>query len=312
MNQKKRTSSHTAILISVIAVMLLAALGLGYQIGKNRSDLPPVVVSPEPAARSGQTPLAEGLTPEQLAVAKQLPVALSDPAGDYKLVAVVEGAEANRKLTSSLQVIGSQRQHLLSLSRQYDQTPATSLQQRELIAGEILKARSTLAQNLGFMAKNYGYSLNFNYRLVPHAASLLLVSAAGDTPSSLTLVHQFKDATSYERFQRLRDEFLLLSLKQSSGQPTTPTTPDPSEAATPEEKGEIRTSVTEASSSTDPQSPKTDDSGSSPAVPTGAPATSSDLLALKETLIEQFAYDPSKNHQLNFEKTALYARPGQP
>ena len=70
--------------------------------------------------------------------------------------------------------------------------------------------------------------------------------------------------------------------------------------------------MTEASSTPDPQSLGTDDSGSSPAVPTGEPATSRDLLALKETLIDQFAYDPSKNHQLNFEKTALYARPGQP
>ena len=292
--------------------MLLVALGLGYQIGRNRSDPPPVVVSPEPAAGPGQTPLVEGLTPEQLAAEKQLPVTLSDPAGDYGLVAVIEGEEANRKLTSSLQVIGSQRQNLLSLSRQYDQTPATSLQQRELIAGEILKARRTLAQNLEFMARNYGYSLNFNYRLVPHAASLLLVSAAGDTPPSPTLVHRFEESTSYERFQKLRDEYLLLSLKQSSGQPPTPTTPIPSEAATADENSEIHTSVTEASSSPDPQSPGTDDLGSSPAVPTGAPANSRDLLALKETLIDQFAYDPSKNHQLNFEKTALYARPGQP
>jgi hypothetical protein len=31
---------------------------------------------------------------------------------------------------------------------------------------------------------------------------------------------------------------------------------------------------------------------------------------MQEDLIEEFQYDPTKNHQVNLEKTALYARPG--
>ena len=320
MNHKKRTSSQSAILIAVIGAMLLVGLGIGYQIGINRSKQPATAATPAPLASPKQalpsspapenTP-AKGLSPEQLAAAKGLPATLSDPTGDYKLIAVIEGTDANRKLTSRLQVVGSQRQRLLSLSRQYDQTPASSLQQRELIAGEILQARRTLTQNLEHMAKNYGYSLNFNYRLIPHAASLLLISSAGDTTPSSTLAHQFENAASYEHFQKLRDEYLLLGLKQSSAPPANPAIPTLPAPDTPDESTVVPPPVTESNSPTETEARESNQPDQAPASLPAAAKPSADMLALKAKLMEQYNYDPTKNHQLNFEKTALYARPGQ-
>ena len=49
--------------------------------------------------------------------------------------------------------------------------PADAFAQRELVAEQILQTRKTLQQNLQYMAKGYGYSLQNNYRLVPHAAT---------------------------------------------------------------------------------------------------------------------------------------------
>ena len=300
--------------------MLLVALVIGYQIGMNRSNQPTPGATPEPLASLKQAlasspppenPPTKGLSPKQLAAAKGLPATLSDPAGDYKLIAVIEGTDANRKLTSRLQVVGSQRQRLLSLSRQYDQTPASSLQQRELIAGEILQARRTLTQNLEYMAKNYGYSLNFNYRLIPHAASLLLISSAGDTTPSSTLVHQFENAASYEHFQKLRDEYLLLGLKQSSAPPTSPAIPTFPKPDTPNESTGAPPSVTDTNSPPNTEAGESDQPDQAPASLPAPPKPSADMLALKAKLMEQYDYDPTRNHQLNFEKTALYARPRQ-
>ena len=76
MNHKKRTSSQSAILIAVIGAMLLVGLGIGYQIGINRSKQPATAATPAPLASPKQalpsspapenTP-AKGLSPEQLA-----------------------------------------------------------------------------------------------------------------------------------------------------------------------------------------------------------------------------------------------------
>jgi hypothetical protein len=221
-------------------------------------------------------------------------------------VAVIEGEEANRKLTSSLQIVGAQRQRLLGLSRQYDQLPAASIQQRELIAGEILKARQILARNLQFMARNYGYSLQFNYRLVPHAASLLLITTGEDGKQASKLAHEFKDAVSYERFQKMRDDYLLLGVneaKKAAADAAAKEAPEPPAPATPESPAPATPNTTPADS-TEP------DPNPTPSPQPSTPNLSPELTAMQEELIEEFNYDPTKNHQVNLEKTALYARPG--
>ena len=317
MNQKKQGTSQRTLLISVIAVVIVGAIGIGYLIGKKSapaanttspipSDSP---ATPSNVAAANPTPpippQKKGLTPAALAKAKNVPETLPDPAGDYQIVAVIDGEEDNRKLTTGLQVIGVQRQRLLSLSRQYDQTPAASIRQRELIAGEILKARNILGQNLQFMTQKYAYSLQFNYRLIPHAASLFLISKEENGTPTPELVHQFMDASSYELFQKMRDDYLLLSVKaptnraselSSEIRPAADEEPDPSPEATDQPPLEP-----EGQPDTD-QAPEN----------TAEPQFSPEMEALKAELIKAYNYDPTKNHQVNFTKTALYARPGVP
>ena len=302
MNQKKRGISQRVALTSAIAVVIVGAIGIGYMIGKKgapatevnrpiRSESP---ATPSNTAAASATPPVppekKGLTSAELAEAKNVPETLSDPAGDYQIVAVIDGEEANRKLTSGLQVIGVQRQRLLSLSRQYDQTPAASTQQRELIAGEILKSRNVLGQNLQFMTQKYAYSLQFNYRLIPHAASLFLISTGENGISASKLIHEFTDANSYDRFQKMRDEYLLLSVKAAKNTTSEPT-------PTPPSSGDKEI---------DPAKPEEQQDADQAAEPQISP----EMEALQEKLIEAYNYDPTKNHQVNFTKTALYARPG--
>ena len=311
MNQKKKPFNQSAVLIGVAIIAILAAAGVGYLIG-NRGN------SPDPASHSAGTPeqtaalttgaltppppapQSKGLSSADLSKAKNVPASLPDPSGNYQLVAVIEGEEENRKLTSSLQIVGAQRQRLLGLSRQYDRLPAASIQQRELTAGEILKARQTLARNLQFMARNYGYSLQFNYRLVPHSASLHLVTTGEDGKPAPRLVHEFKDATSYERFQKMRDDYLLLSVNEAKQAAA--------EAAEEKADDSPATETLETPAPADAT-----ESGPAPA-PSPQPTTSEPspaLKAMQEELIGEFDYDPTKNHQVNLEKTALYARPAR-
>jgi hypothetical protein len=323
MNQKREPIIQSNLLIAGIVATILVAAGIGYLVGKKgqtstpetRQTPPgeaqtPTPASPTPGTPPPAAPQSNGLSTADLAKAKNVPAVLQDPAGNYQLVAVIEGEEANRKLTSSLQIVGAQRQRLLGLSRQYDQLPAASIQQRELIAGEILKARQTLARNLQFMARNYGYSLQFNYRLVPHAASLLLITAGEDGKPASELVHEFKNAASYERFQKMRDDYLLLSVDEAkkaaaqeateSPAPATPATPAPT---TPESPAPAAPNAPPADSTEPSPSP-------APSPQPAAPEPSPELKTMQEDLIEEFQYDPTKNHQVNLEKTALYARPG--
>ena len=293
MNQKKRTTQTTVLIAMISIVVLLGAVRVGYLLGAQPSepDTPPspglesppapTSVSPPPAA-----PQSKGLSPSELAEAKNVPAQLIDPSGNYQLVAVIEGEEQNLALTSSLQVVGAQRQRLLSLSAQYDRLPASSLQERELVAGEILKARQTLATNLRFMAANYGYSLQHNYRLVPHSASLLLLTSDADGRTTAQLVHKFEDASSYERFQKMRDDYLLLSVKR-------PQADSPDSLASP-------ASTTQPGAEPAPAEP----SQEKPSVAIPSP----ELEAMQAKLISEFQYDPAKNHQVKLGKTALYGR----
>tara|TARA_B100001057_G_scaffold172165_1_gene172936 strand:- start:48 stop:1103 length:1056 start_codon:yes stop_codon:yes gene_type:complete len=349
MNQKKQLVSVQALLISLIAIVIVGIVAIAYMIGKKGSA--PVVdanspaqstlpVAPSPAANAQTStlkptppaaPQPKGLTSAELGKAKNVPPTLSDPGGDYQIVAVIEGEEANRELTSGLQIIGAQRQRLLALSRQYDQTPAASIQQRELIAGEILKSRNLLSKNLRFMRAKYAYSLQFNYRLIPHTASLFLISTGEDGKPSPEKIHEFTDSALYERFQKMRDDYLILSVKESKKPASAPaeessSTSDQKEgpattAAVPVEgvavpaggapvpAGEAAVPVSESpAGSGEPQENppvKADDPDVADEV-----ALTAEMTAIRQRMIQDYGYDPLKNHQLNFTKTALYARPG--
>jgi hypothetical protein len=218
MNQKRsaesKKSSIRPILVVGVLLGIVAALGVGIYLGRQGEG-------PDPEAPGGSGVGASagvqtgGLSPADVAKAKNVPEILEDPTGDYQLVAVVEGGEQNRKLTQNLQVVGAQRQRLLALAQQYERLPAEAEAQRELLGMEVNGLRQTLEKNLAFMAKSYGYSLRMNYRLVPHAATMLLVDKGADGTASTTVAHEFKDSKSYENFQALREEFLIQSVAEA-------------------------------------------------------------------------------------------------
>ncbi len=248
-----------------------------------------------------KTPTKRAVTPEAIAKAKNVPATLENPQGDFTLVAVVEGAEANRRLNQSLQVVGAQRQRLDSLSRQFDQTPADSVQQRELIAGQINETRKTLEGNLRFMAQSYAYSLSNNYVLVPHEAQLLSVTEE-DGQAKTEVVHEFKDAVSYEDFQKKRDTYLRLKLEQTkAAQESAKAGKD---ATTPVPVLVGGTEATPVASSADVGAPEEDAAAGTPS----QPEPTAEMEAKREQMEQLFNYDPEKNYQINFEKTALYAR----
>lgn len=250
-------------------------------------------------AQGQEAPAKKGITSEEMAAAKNVPASLEDPAGNYQLVAVIEGAGPNRKLTQSLQVIGAQRQRLLALSQQFDRMPADAFSQRELVAEQILKTRKLLQQNLAYMQKGYSYSIQNNYRLVPHAATLHEVTQGEGEEVKVEQVHEFKDSKSYEEFQALRDEYILQTVAEAK------------EAAATEEGADE--SVTDAPATDAPATDAPVTEGAEPVSEEAAAAAkfepSADLKAKAATLIETYNYDPSKNYQIKMEKTALYARP---
>lgn len=300
-----------------LAVLAVAAvLGTGYLIGKKADPAmqpqEPVQqtennqpinkpTSSQPTERKPMTtpPVTQKrvVTPEAIAKAKNVPATLGNPQGDFTLVAVIEGEAANRKLNQSLQVVSAQRQRLALLSRQFDQTPAASVQQRELIAGQINETRKTLEGNLRFMAQNYAYSLNNNYVLVPHEASLLSVTEE-DGKTKAETVYEFKNSGSYEDFQKKRDAYLRLKLEQVKAA---------QEAARKEKKAPAAVLVEDGEAK--PAEGAT-------AVPESDPVAEQDVkleltpeMKEKQKELQQlYKYDPEQNYQVNFEKTALYAR----
>jgi hypothetical protein len=293
MNQKRsaesKKSSIRPILVVGVLLGIVAALGVGIYLGRQGEG-------PDPEAPGGSGVGASagvqtgGLSPADVAKAKNVPEILEDPTGDYQLVAVVEGGEQNRKLTQNLQVVGAQRQRLLALAQQYERLPAEAEAQRELLGMEVNGLRQTLEKNLAFMAKSYGYSLRMNYRLVPHAATMLLVDKGADGTASTTVAHEFKDSKSYENFQALREEFLIQSVaeaKQRAGGGSEGPAVEGGEPGTIADKSVA------------------DDGSAAPAF-----EPSAELKAMAGDLKTLYNYDSAKTYQINLEKTALYARQG--
>lgn len=177
-----------------------------------KKAIPPRTIPPK---TNTQTPQKRTITPEAIAKAKNVPATLNTPQGVYTLVAVVEGANSNRRLYQGLQVVGDQRQRLTAASQQFEKTPASSVQQRELIAGQINEIKKEMEDHLRIMAQNYGYSLKNNYTKVPHVVSLLSVTEV-DGEAKAESVHVFKNPRDYEDFQKKRADYLRLKVEQVS------------------------------------------------------------------------------------------------
>jgi len=266
-----KSKSKLPLILSVSALATLAGL--------DAAPEAKTTTKPAPTATGNTKAPKAGIKPEELAKIKKVPASLKNPQGDFTLVAVVEGVDANQKLTQSLKVIGAQRQRLAVLTRQFDQTATNLPQQRELLATQINEIRKTLQSNLQFMAQNFAYSLNFNYVLVPHEVELLAVTEKEGKPVT-KLAYAFLTADSYDDCQKKRAAYFKLKQEQikkaqASDKDKTATGDKAKPAATPDIK------------------------------PTAA------MKKAQQELIKLYKYDPEKNYQINFKKTAIYARPSK-
>jgi len=254
---------------------------LGDDVAKSSQTTSPQTEEPAQKTTNSttQAPQKRAITSEAIAKAKNVPATLSNPQGDYSLVAVIEGADANRRLNQRLKVVGAQRQRLAALTQQFEKTPANFMQQRELTAGQINETRKALEVNLRLMAQNYAYSLKNNYVKVPHEISLLSVtekvSKAGKA-RTVKRVYAFKNTGDYENFQKKRDVYLRLKLEQAKA----------AQAAVLVERG----TATPVPRNLKP-TPKMD--------------------VISKELQQLYRYDPERTYQINLEKTAIYARPAR-
>ena len=214
-----------------------------------------------------------GLSTEELAKEKDVPEKVKSAQGDFSLVDVIEGDDANRSLLNSLQVVNGQRQRLAQLSSKFDQTNPELVQQRELVAGQINETRKSLEQNLRFMAQNFGYVISNNYLLVPHRATLNSVVGSGKDQIK-TVVYTFENSESYQKFQEKTDAYTKLKIDQVKAYRATQ-----SEA---EQKQPL---------------PK-------------MPLTEAMEKARKE-MIDKYKCDPERSYLMEIQKAALYARKAQ-
>lgn len=276
---------HVKLLISIvlIAAALCVSAMTGYYAGarsestrKNASEAVSAANNAPSGGPDGDSAQSQGqvLSPEDLAKAKGVPAVSSHPDGDYTLVSVIEGASLNQRLSENLQLIVLQRQQLAALAKQYDEAPVAAVQQRELIAGRMNEVRNLLGANLRFMAKNYGFSLNYNYVRVPHHVSLIDTAKVDDKDTS-EVVHEFQSAQDYLKFQEKNNAYLRVKM-------------DLSKAA----------DVKHA-----PEATRAAGDGATPEVRDNA-----EVSAMRDGLMQTYHYDPERQYSLQYQKTALYAR----
>ncbi|MBT8036641.1 MAG: hypothetical protein KJO21_03760 [Verrucomicrobiae bacterium] len=297
MNKKRRNKMKPLVYLNLVVLGIVLA-ATGYFAGKS-SNVPSVtpmrinqahVEQPQteqPAQKTTdsttQAPKKGPITPEAIAKAKNVPATLKKSQGDYTLVTVIEGAEANRRFNKKLQLIGSQRRRLALLTHQFDKAPAESTQERERIGGIMKEAREAFEVNLRFMAKNYAYSPKNNYLQVTHEASLLSVTEEDDKAKS-EAVYAFKNAEDYEDFQQKRDAYLRLVREQAK--------------------------ETRAAKKAAPSGAVLVKGGTATPVPQqgGTLAPTSEMDVQRKELQRLYNYDTERNYQVRIEKSALYVR----
>lgn len=276
-NKKKSTMKPT-LLVSI-------ALGIGavavYYIKTNqhkpnnqRKEQNNMSASTKPLVKAQR----RGITSDQLAKAKNVPVTQERGDGKYSLVAVIEGGQANAKLSQAINVINVQRKSLANLKQQFNVLPINAQQQRELIAGEINKTEVTLKQNVSYMQANYAYTLQNQYLLVPEKAKLTTLNAEDQKYED---TRNFDSFDEYEAFQKDYQDYQVklnnLLTEWAKDQ-------EPNEKGQkviqPEQIVELKKSNQE-------------------------------LVQLAKLLDKQYSFDVEGKHNIQFEKSALYVKTEQ-
>jgi len=275
---------------SLLLLLVVVSAGAGYFLGKMSAGngettdtggsgqsaeaaVEPTGSEAAPEESQGGEQQAKKLDSSQLAKEKNVPEKVDSAQGDFVLIAVIEGEEANRRLQSSLQVVNSQRQRLAQLSQQYNRTDPKLAQQRELVAGQINEVRQSLERNLMFMAQNFGYTLSNNYLLVPHRATLNAVIGQGEDQVK-NEVYTFNNSDAYDKFQKKTDTYAQLKIAQARAY---------RETQTDEEKKQPL-----------PKLPLTQE-----------------MEKLRKETMDLYKCDMEKSYLISIQKSALYARRAQ-
>lgn len=131
--------------------------------------------------------------------------------GSYNLIAVIDGAGANKQFISNLQVVNVQRQALGEVRTKIASMPKDSGEKTQLTkrADEI---DASLVKNMKFMTKSYGYSVQHNYLLIPIKASILqkgkdVEGNFSDDESKASVVNDIISTEVYEHFESLRQTY---------------------------------------------------------------------------------------------------------
>lgn len=131
--------------------------------------------------------------------------------GSYNLIAVIDGAGANKQFISNLQVINVQRQALGEIRTKLASLPKDSEEKSQLTkrGGEI---EASLVKNMEFMTRNYGYSIDHNYLLIPAKANILAKGMddegkPSEDETKATLVKSIGSTDAYEHFESLRQTY---------------------------------------------------------------------------------------------------------
>lgn len=219
---------------------------------------------------------AESLTSADLAEIKKVKASIERGDASFDLVAVIEGKEANVRLSQALNIVNSQRQTAAKLRNEFGTIPANAVQSRELIAGEINKTEKALKQNLAFLRQNYAYSLNNNYILVPEQAKLEELESG--TGKVIAEVKEFSTAEEYNTFQEKNGAYQELLRKLIN---------EKAEGIEPDEKGQRVIKKEELEE---------------------MKKGSEELKALALGLVEEYKYDVEKNYNISFLKSSLYVQ----
>ncbi|MFD2257666.1 hypothetical protein ACFSSA_13365 [Luteolibacter algae] len=132
--------------------------------------------------------------------------------GSYNLIAIIDGAGANKQFISNLQVINVQRQALGEIRTKVASLPKESADEKAQYTKRAAEIEASLVKNMEFMTKSYGYSIQHNYLLIPVKANILEKAKdeegkPSDDETKATLVKNILSTEEYDHFEQLRQSY---------------------------------------------------------------------------------------------------------
>ena len=139
---------------------------------------------------------------EAVAKMKKIPAIIKRNGIEHKLVSVIEGEQATARFTLLLQETNKIKRRLQQLSAEYNKLTDEAPAQKELIATEINSSKKQYVAYLSDLAKNYGYSMEFNYVLEPYQCRYTTGNKEEDV--------KLESSEEYTKLEQLRAQYVQL------------------------------------------------------------------------------------------------------